>query len=212
MPRRPPPTDCACGVWPASPEPPIAAGLTPKQRRFVDEYLIDLNATKAAGRAGYSPRTAGSIGHENLTKPEIRAAVDRARADQTDRTRITADRVLEEVAAIAFSDIRDIDFDPDGKLLAATPRAALVVASYAWDRRPGRHGENVRLSVRLWDKLGALRLLMSHFGLLDGPITLATVLAVLPAEVSALLRVGIAEVADRGRTESDSLPRSGALR
>src|SRR3954469_10551657 len=54
--------------------------LTPKQRRFVTEYLIDLNATQAAIRAGYSRETAGAIGHENLQKPEIAQAIERAMA------------------------------------------------------------------------------------------------------------------------------------
>lgn len=65
--------------------------LSPKQQRFVDEYLVDLNATQAAIRAGYSRDTAGSIGHENLKKPEIQAAISIARKAQQDRTGITAD-------------------------------------------------------------------------------------------------------------------------
>lgn len=56
--------------------------LTAKQKRFVEEYLIDLNATQAAIRAGYSPNTAYSIGNENLNKPEIRARIDKAMAEQ----------------------------------------------------------------------------------------------------------------------------------
>ena len=50
-------------------------GLTARQQRFVDEYLVDLNATQAAIRAGYSKKTAKSVGHENLTKPDVKAAV-----------------------------------------------------------------------------------------------------------------------------------------
>ena len=59
--------------------------MTKKQKRFVEEYLIDLNATQAAIRAGYSPDTAKSIGSENLTKPDIRAAVDKAEARPGDQ-------------------------------------------------------------------------------------------------------------------------------
>ena len=55
--------------------------MTEKQRRFVEEYLIDLNATQAAIRAGYSPDSARDIGCENLTKPNIKAAIDRAMAE-----------------------------------------------------------------------------------------------------------------------------------
>jgi phage terminase small subunit len=80
--------------------------LTAKQQRFVDEYLIDLNATQAAIRAGYSAKTAYSIGDENLKKPEIAAAVQKAMDSRAARTGITADRVLAELAKIGFADIR----------------------------------------------------------------------------------------------------------
>lgn len=68
--------------------------LTPKQERFVAEYLIDCNATQAAIRAGYSEKTAGVIGHENLNKPEIAAAIAVAQSARAQRTEIDADYVL----------------------------------------------------------------------------------------------------------------------
>ncbi len=68
--------------------------LTAKQERFVAEYLIDLNATQAAIRAGYSEKTAQMIGSENLSKPIISAAVAAAVAKRTERTEITQDYVL----------------------------------------------------------------------------------------------------------------------
>lgn len=71
--------------------------MTPKQEAFVREYLVDLNATQAATRAGYSRRTAHAIGHENLTKPEIAAAIDAAMNERAKRTEITADYVLEGI-------------------------------------------------------------------------------------------------------------------
>lgn len=80
--------------------------LTAKQRAFVREYLIDLNATQAAIRAGYSEKTAYSVGNENLKKPEIANAIDAAMKIRADRTDITADRVLRELAKIGFVDIR----------------------------------------------------------------------------------------------------------
>ena len=78
--------------------------LTPKQTRFVQEYLIDLNATQAAIRAGYSAKTAFAIGHENLSKPNIAAAITEAQAKRAERAEITADRVLEELGEIGFAD------------------------------------------------------------------------------------------------------------
>lgn len=82
------------------------ATLSPKQKLFVAEYLVDLNATQAAIRAGYSERTAYSIGQENLKKPEIVAAIQAAMNARAQRTEITADRVLGELAKIGFADIR----------------------------------------------------------------------------------------------------------
>jgi phage terminase small subunit len=80
--------------------------LTAKQRAFVREYLIDMNATQAAIRAGYSEATAYSIGQENLKKPDVAAAIEAAMKNRAERTDITADMVLKELAKIGFADIR----------------------------------------------------------------------------------------------------------
>ena len=82
--------------------------MTPKQQRFVEEYLVDLNASAAARRAGYAVRRADAMGHENLRKPEIAAAIEAARQAQSERTGITADNVLHGLAAIARADAREL--------------------------------------------------------------------------------------------------------
>ena len=74
--------------------------MAPKQQRFVEEYLIDLNATQAAMRAGYSQQTAHSIGHENLSKPEIAEAIAKAAADRAERVKIDADYVLRQAVKL----------------------------------------------------------------------------------------------------------------
>ena len=84
------------------------ARLTKKNEVFCDEYLIDLNATQAAIRAGYSVESAGSIGSELLKKPEIRARIDRAMAERSKRTGINADRALLELGKIAFVNAIDV--------------------------------------------------------------------------------------------------------
>jgi len=71
--------------------------LTAKQQRFVEEYLLDLNATQAAIRAGYSPKTANRTGPENLSKPVIAAAIACAQANRSARTEITQDYVLSSI-------------------------------------------------------------------------------------------------------------------
>lgn len=144
--------------------------MTPKQSRFVDEYLLDLCATKAAVRAGYSHRTASEIGRENLTKPEIAEAVQLRMRMRADRTAITQKRVIAEIAAIAFANIGDM-LDENGavKPLARMPlRTSAAIASFdeadvvAKGRAVGK-----RRRVRLHDKLAALTLLARHLGM-DG--------------------------------------------
>lgn len=78
--------------------------LTEKQKRFCEEYLIDLNATQAAKRAGYSEKTAFSIGVENLKKPLIQEYLQDLMKYRSERTGVTAEKVIEELEKIAFSD------------------------------------------------------------------------------------------------------------
>lgn len=77
--------------------------LRDKQKRFIEEYLIDLNATKAAIRAGYSKDTAKEIGYENLTKPHIQEAIAKAQNKRSERTQLTQDEVIADLR-----ELRDI--------------------------------------------------------------------------------------------------------
>lgn len=91
---------------------------TDKKDRFVDEYLIDLNATQAYLRSnpGVTEKTAATEGSRLLGTPEVQEKISAAKADRSRRTRVTQDRVLRELAHIAFLDIRKA-FDPKGGLL-----------------------------------------------------------------------------------------------
>lgn len=153
--------------------------LTAKQEAFVREYLIDLNATQAAIRAGYSEKTAGQIGDENLKKPEIAAAVKAAIDERSRRTEITADRVLTELAKIGFADIRRI-FTPGGALLPPGDMeddAAATISSIEVVEKPRRDSDgNVEIEyvrkIRTWDKLGALTQMGRHLGLFTDKLEL----------------------------------------
>ena len=83
-------------------------GLTPKQQLFVDEYIIDFNATRAAKAAGYNDNSATEIGYENLRKPHIEKAIDKAIADRRKRLRIDADTVLWKWWQIANADYNEL--------------------------------------------------------------------------------------------------------
>ena len=166
--------------------------LTPKQRAFVREYLIDLNATQAAIRAGYSEDTAGAIGYENLNKPQIQAAVRAAMDLRAKRTEITADRVLHELAKIGFSDIRKAvrwesslvteEDNPDGGDVAVikhivTNQVQLISSDDIDDETAAAISEISQtatggLKIKLHDKKAALVDLGRHLGLFTDKVEL----------------------------------------
>jgi phage terminase small subunit len=149
--------------------------LTPKQATFVEQYLLDLNATQAAIRAGYSTKTAGQIGEKLLKKAEIESAIDALKAERSARTMIGADRVLIELAKIAFGDVRAI-FNADGTmkpLSEISDEAAAMIAALEVSEIRDRDGVVIGYNkkIRLSDKLRALELLGRHVGLFDQKIT-----------------------------------------
>jgi phage terminase small subunit len=91
--------------------------VTRKQERFVQEYLVDLNATQAAIRAGYEPRSAYSIGQENLKKPEIQAAIQARQATIQEKLQVEQEDVVGELIRIGFSNIEDfLSWDSHGRV------------------------------------------------------------------------------------------------
>ncbi len=142
------------------------AKLTPKQKTFCDEYLIDLNATQAAIRAGYSSDSAKEIGCENLTKPNIRAYIDKEIANRSKRTGINQDRVIRELARIAFVNANDVINMDEATLKAdASEDDTATIASVKVKTIPTKEGEGVEREIRLADKLKALELLGKHLGM-----------------------------------------------
>ena len=157
--------------------------LTPKQIRFVDEYLVDFNATQAAIRAGYSKKTAAFIGAENLKKPKIAEEIARRQKDLQRRTEVTQDRVVMELARIAFANIADYIHvetqtrtKDDGtevtyqtvmfnetQELSADQRAALAVVKQSVNG----------FELKLHDKIKALELLGRHIGMFNDKLSLS---------------------------------------
>lgn len=140
--------------------------LTKKQKRFVEEYLVDLNATQAAIRAGYSTQTAYSIGDENLKKPEIKNAIEKALAERSRRTGVNADRVILELAKIAFVNPTDvINMDEATVRSEANREDTAAISSVKVKRIPTEDGDIVEREVRTYDKIKALELLGKHLGM-----------------------------------------------
>lgn len=136
--------------------------MTKKQKRFVEEYLIDLNATQAAIRAGYSPATAKEIGCENLTKPNISEAISKAMAERSRRTGINQDRVLQELARIGFAKITDV-VDPDTAKIRPDASEDDLACIQSIKIKPNEFG--TEREVKLYDKKSALVDLGKHLGL-----------------------------------------------
>lgn len=135
------------------------AKLTAKQRLFVDEYLIDLNATQAAIRAGYSVKTANEQGTQLLAK--LSDYVDTKLAERSRRTGISQDRVLQELARIALvNPLRVIDTETGEVRADLTDDDAAAIASVT-----RKFGKTLECSVRLHDKVKALELLGRHLGM-----------------------------------------------
>jgi len=137
--------------------------LTDLQKRFVDEYLVDLNATQAAIRAGYSEKTAGSIGSENLKKPEIAARIKKRQEAQVSRTQINQDFVLLELLKIAKADGTDFATVTGRGSVKLTPTEELPPEKRAAVAgvKKGKFGTE----IKTYDKVHALELLGKHLGL-----------------------------------------------
>ena len=151
--------------------------LTDKQKMFCKEYLIDLNATQAAIRAGYSEDSAGSIGSENLQKPEIQNEIQRLFDKRGNKLEITAEKVLQELAKLAFVNMEDfITVGNDGyavvDLSKLTRDQAAAIQEITVDEYQEGKGEQARdvkkVKFKLADKKGSLDLLAKHLKLYTG--------------------------------------------
>lgn len=155
--------------------------LNPKQDRFCREYLVDHNATQAAIRAGYSPRCAGVQAAQLLVKPKIQDRVAELTRAQSTRLEITADRVISEIAKVAFADMADyVTIQPDGTPVldfGKAPDGGLAAVSQIEQEtvteRGGGDVERVkRTKFRLHPKLDALDKLARHLGLYKDSVEL----------------------------------------
>jgi phage terminase small subunit len=143
-------------------------GLTPKQKRFVDEYLTDLNATQAAIRAGYKVTTAPEQAARLLAKSRVQDAVAVGQAKRAGRLEVTQDRVIAELAKLAFADTRDL-YHQDGRPKAPNEldaHTAAAVSSIETVTRIGKDGkQEISYRIRLHPKTSALDLLAQHLGI-----------------------------------------------
>ena len=160
------------------------ARLTPKQKRFVEEYLVDLNATQAAIRAGYSKKRASETGYQLLQKTTVSKAIQEAMDKRSERTGITGDQVIKQLAKIAFADIKDVVVwnnkevvvDTDKKTGKPVTQQELTIDVKSADEVDGTilseitettNHQGRKIGVKLNDRMKALELLGRHLGLFD---------------------------------------------
>ena len=144
------------------------------QERFAQEYLVDLNATQAAIRAGYSPKTAASQGTRLLRKVNVIEIIDRLKAERAKRTEITADRVLKELAAVGFSDLRRV-MDDDGNMMnpdewdedtaRAVSTVEITTRSIVDEEGEGPAVVERTHKLKAWPKVSALQQIGNHLGM-----------------------------------------------
>lgn len=140
--------------------------MTPKQCRFVEEYLIDLNAAHAARRAGYSKRSAAQQGYRLLADAAVAGAIAREQAARATRTGVTADRVITELAKVAFGDPRRLlSWGPEGVTLRASDELTAAEAALVSEVAETRTSTGGTRRVKLHCKLTALTALGRHLGL-----------------------------------------------
>lgn len=140
--------------------------LTKKQQLFVAEYLIDLNATQAAIRAGYSAKTAYQQGSRMLTNVKVQQAISQAMAERSKRTGINQDRIVLELAKIALVQMTNI-VDPDtGEIRKdATEDDLACIETIKYKRTESDTGSGIEREVKISSKLKALELLGKHLGM-----------------------------------------------
>lgn len=172
--------------------------LTEKQKRFVNEYLIDLNATQAAIRAGYSEKTANRIGTENLSKLVIQNEINKRMKDREIRTEITQDMVVRELAAIAFSngtdysrivtkqsvddtgntvEYLDVEFKNTDELTDEQKKAIAGIKQTKFG-----------IAVKTCDKVKALELLGKHLGMFKDKVEVSGTLKAEQSKLDDLIK------------------------
>jgi len=148
--------------------------LTKRQQRFVEEYLIDLNATQAAIRAEYSIKNADKIGPGLIGKSRVKEAIEKALAARSRRTGITQDRVLNELAKVAFLNATDvINMDEAAVRCDANRDDTAAIASIKVKTIPTEAGNIVEREIKTYDKIKALELIGKHIGLFSDSLRLS---------------------------------------
>lgn len=156
------------------------AKLTKKQRTFIDEYLIDLNATQSAIRAGYSVSTACEQGARLLANVKVQEEIAKMMAERSRRTGINQDRVVIELARLAFINASDVINANDASIKDnATKDDLACIQSIKVKTSTSKKGKITEREVRLTDKMKALELLGKHLGMWNDKVDVNVALPII---------------------------------
>lgn len=162
------------------------AKLTERQQKFVDEYLIDLNATQAAIRAGYSAKTADQQGSRLLTNVKVQQVISEIMAERSKRTGINQDRVVQELAKIALVNMSDIINDKGEIKPSATADDLSCIESIKYKHSASDSSEMVEREIKVASKLKALELLGKHLGMWNDKIDVNVAVPIVISGADAL--------------------------
>lgn len=159
-------------------EDPILLSLSPRKERFVAEYLIDLNATQAAVRAGYSENSAQPVSSRLMDDPAVVAMIERRQAQRASNINVTQASVINEVHTLAMSNVAHYTVDDNGdvQLAAGAPDNAMAAIESIKRRKTIREDKagNITIvydvEIKLHDKPGQLKLLGRHVGLFPNKV------------------------------------------
>lgn len=144
--------------------------LTPKQFKFVEAYLRDLNVHDAVREAGYSEKDLAATGRQLISEPKILNQITRRAAEIRSRTEVSKERVIKELATIAFSNPQEF-FDAEGNLrdITSMPESiARCISSIEIDAKEGEAGTvTTTAKIKMWDKVKGLELLARHLLLIS---------------------------------------------
>lgn len=140
--------------------------LTPRQAAFVHEYLIDLNGTQAAIRAGYAPGSAAEVASEALRNSKVADAIEKLKAQRNARVNTSADSVLHEMSLLAQSCVEHYFVDDFGNLQPTDDAPEGAMRAISSVKKKIRHAKDgsitYEVEFRLWDKPGQLKLMGKH--------------------------------------------------
>lgn len=179
--------------------------LNLKQKRFCEEYVLDLNGTRAAKRAGYSEASAHTFATELLKKPSVQLCIAALLEDRSKKTAVSAGAVVKELLAMIRTELRHFQIDDHGNVVVAEDAPENAWAAVAAVDKTIRHdkqgGTTYNTKIKLWNKGQALDLLGKHLAM----YTDKTQVSLESRTVDELSRAELEAIAAKGKKNAKKM-------